>query len=273
MAGDDLDDCIRHVMAGASHENEAIELDRAGKVSEALAKYAACEKELAASVAAALPAHAEDKPKLEAHRQEILQRMEHLKGLKAGETPSIPVEQQIKSVQLGMQVSSAAQEAAQRAGGVKVVAATAAVGAACSFMILGGAIGTTFAVVGGAGAAAYATSRDDKIGEAARKVGQVTLAGVDKAKAIDEEHHLTEKAATAAKTGVAKAREVDAKYGISDKVSTGAGAAFSKIKAIEEKHQLTDKVAAGVGKGLTRASRVLSKDSDVADSGASGAAS
>merc|ERR1719188_761195 len=115
---------MRHVIASSAAENAAIELDRAGSVAAAIAKYEECERELGKAIEAAMPAHASDHPKLVQHRSEVQSRISHLKSLN-GRPPTIPVEDQIKAVQLGMQASSAAQAAVGQAGGVRTLAACA----------------------------------------------------------------------------------------------------------------------------------------------------
>jgi len=249
MADSNQDDCIKHVLASSVAENAAIEFDRAGDVKQAIEKYQECEQELAAAIAAALPAHAGDHPKLVQHRQEILDRIKYLKSLNGG-LPTIPIEQQIKAVQLGMQ-------ATRSAGGVKTLAAVTAMGAAGGAIVLGSTIGLTFSAIGGAAAAAYCATRNDKVGDAARSAGNVALAGVDKMAAINKEHKITDKMADAGAKAATTAKAVNDKYGITDKISKGVGAAVSKAQDIENKHHVTDKVATGMGKGLTKLTSAL----------------
>jgi len=259
MAGDaGQDECIQHVVAASVAENAGIDADRAGNVPGAIAKYEECERELAAAIAVAIPAHAEDHPKLVQHRREILERVAHLKSLN-GRPATIPVEDQIKAVQLGMQATSAATAAVGSAGGVKTLAACAALGAGAGFLVLGGTIGAGVSIVGGAAAAGYAATRSDKVGDAARAAGGLAIKGADKAKEINDKHHLTEKLADAGTKAVAAAKGADDKYGISTKLATGIGAAVKKAGEIENKHKVTDKVAGGISAGLGRLSQVLDR--------------
>eukprot|EP00927_Polykrikos_kofoidii_P066863 TRINITY_DN62428_c0_g1_i1.p1 TRINITY_DN62428_c0_g1~~TRINITY_DN62428_c0_g1_i1.p1 ORF type:complete len:277 (+),score=54.34 TRINITY_DN62428_c0_g1_i1:53-883(+) len=251
------DECIRRVCTASVSENAAIELDQAGNVAAAIGKYQECEIELAAAIAAAIPLHQEDHPKLVQHREEILSRISYLKGLSGG-PPTIPVEDQIKAVQLGMQATSAARTAAASAGGVKTMAACAAVGAAGGAVILGGALGLfTIGAVGGAAGAAYCTTRSDGVGSVARKVGDVALQGVAKTKQINDEHQITRKASDAASAAAGKAKEVNDKYGLTRKLTQGASTVVAKGQQFEEKHDVTNRVASGLSKGLTRFSQVL----------------
>lgn len=260
---------MSHVVAASVHENAAIELDRKGDVPGALRKYEECERELKAAIDAALPAHAEDHPKLVQHRKEVLDRVGHLKGLKAGAQPTLSVEDQIKAVQLGMQASSAASDAAASAGGVKTLAACAALGAAGSCVVLGGTLGLGIAAAGGAAAAGYAATRSDKIGDAARTAGGLAITAADKAVALNREHHLTEKALETGGKAVEAAKLADQKYGITDKAQKAAGAALSKAQEVEQKHQVTSKVASGLAFGMGKISAAL--DGAISKGQASGA--
>lgn len=247
---------MRRVIDASILENEAIDLDRAGQVHAALKKYEECESMLASAIAVALPAYKEDHPKLVQHRKEVLDRVEHLKGLK-GDVPTIPVEQQIKAVQLGMQATSAASSAMSSAGGMKTLAACAALGAVGGFLVLGGTLGATISLVGGAASAAYCATRGDKVGEITRGAGAAAIAGADKAVELNREHKVTEKLADAGTKAIEVAKQVNDKYKISDKVADGVSKAITKAKEIEEKHHVTDKVAAGLSAGLAKLSSAL----------------
>jgi len=258
------------VLAASAAENEAITLDRDGDIPAAIKRYEECERELEAAAGLAREAYPEDHPKLVQHRKEILDRIAHLKGLKEGGKPTIPVEQQIQAVQLGMQATSAASAAVGSAGGVKTLAACAAVGAVGGFVVLGGTLGLTLSVVGGAAGAAYVATRNDKLGDAARGAGNMAIAGAEKAKKLNEEHQVTQKLTDAGSKAVTAAKNVDEKYKISDKVTHGVGTVFSKAQEIENKHKVTDKVASGFSFGLGKLSSALdaaSKKSDGASSG------
>lgn len=256
MASND-DACIRQVRSASEVENEAIELDRAGRVQEAIAKYEQCERQLATAIDLALPDHVADKPKLIQHRQEILDRLGHLRSLRGNNAPTIPVEQQIKAVQLGMQATGAATGAVNAAGGAKTMAACAALGAAGGFVVLGGVLGGGIAAVGGAAGAAYVATRQDKAGQAARSAGHVAVRGVEKAAELNREHQITTKIATVGNQAVTQAKAADQKYGVTDKVGKGVGAVMGKAQEIEQKHDVTGKVAKGFSAGLSKISSAL----------------
>lgn len=266
------DECTQRVMTASVAENAAIEFDRAGDVPQAVAKYEECARLLQSAIDVALPAHAEDHPKLVQHRKQILDRVGHLKSLGGGR-PTIPLEQQIQAVQLGMAASSAANSAVGSAGGVKTLGACAAMGAVGGFMVLGSTVGASIAVLGGATAAAYVATRQDGVGDAARSVGGVAIAGAERAQQINNEHKITEKMTDVAQQGFRKSVEVNQKYGITDKVSAGVGAGVSKAKEVDSKYDVTNKLASGLSSGLGKLSGALSSSSSAAPGGAaSGAA-
>mmetsp|Transcript_55071 Transcript_55071/g.160724 ORF Transcript_55071/g.160724 Transcript_55071/m.160724 type:complete len:277 (-) Transcript_55071:67-897(-) len=255
-SSNEQDICMQHVLAASAAEDQAIALDRAGDVPAAIKLYEQCERELAAAIDAALPTHAGDQPKLVQHKQEISDRLAHLRSLK-GKPSSIPVEQQIRAVELGMQATSAASSAASAAGGVKTLAACAALGAAGGFIVLGGVVGTSISLVGGAAGAAYVATRNDKLGDAARSAGGVAIAGAEKAKQLNEEHKVTEKIAEAGSKAFTAAKTFDEKHKITDKVSQGVGKVFAKAQEIESTHHVSDKVASGFSKGLGKLTSAL----------------
>lgn len=253
MANDD--DCVKHVMAASMAENDGIELDRNNKRSDAIVKYEQAIKELDAAIALAEPNHSEDKPKLIEHKNQIQSR---IGTLKTSPSTSIPVEDQIKSVQLAMAGASAVSSATAAGGGVKTMAAVAAVGAVGGAVVLGGTLGlTTIGLVGGAATAGYCATRQDNIGQAARNVGNTALTGVSKAQELNEQHQITSKLAKAGSQAFDKAKEVNETYGITSKVGAATSAAVGKAKEIEDKHQVTQKVASGLSKGLDGVTKML----------------
>lgn len=255
---------MQRVAAASTAENTAIALDRSGDVRSALTHYEDCARQLQAAIDTALPAHAEDQPKLVQHRTEILARVDHLKSLRGGAAPTIPLEQQIRAVQLGMQASSAASDAASSAGGVKTIGAVAAMGAVGGFMLLGGTIGAPLAVLGGATGAAYCATRQDGVGDAARKVGGVAIAGGERAQALNNEHNITGKVADVVQKAGRRSMEVNEKYQITNKVGAGINAGASTAQDVDEKYNVTGKVASGFSAVLSRLSIALSGPSAAA---------
>ena len=89
-------------------------------------------------------------------------------------------------------------------------AGAAGAGAVGGAMVIGSVIGAPImGAMAGAGALAYATTREDGVGEAARTVGTGTSTAVTKAKEVNAEYKLTEKAANAAKSTAEAAQAVE----------------------------------------------------------------
>lgn len=151
--------------------------DRAGAYPGAINLY----RESAAEMSEALflmPVGHPDSPVIETHIQEVVERAGYLfsLGIKPAE---IPLEKHIHGAQLS--VGTCAQ-------GNKTIIAAGAVAGATGLALMG----PIAAVALGAGAA-YATTRQDGIGKAARTVGDASLRVVDKTRAFNDEHRLDQK--------------------------------------------------------------------------------
>lgn len=101
--------------------------------------------------------------------------------------------------------------------GAKVMAGAAAAG---GIAVTAAAGSVTLGLVGAAGAA-YAASRSDAVGDAARSTGKAAIAVGNKAAEFNREHHITDKVSAAAKKGYATAKEVDQKHNFSGKAASG----------------------------------------------------
>lgn len=136
--------------------------------------------------------------------------------------------------------------------GAKVIAGAAAVGG----LAVGAAAGSVALGVLGAGAGAYAATRSDGVGQAARSTGQAAVVVGGKAKQVNREHHLTERASSAFSSGLKAVKAVDAKHNITGKTWSALKGGAAKAAEINQKHDLTGKATAGItsaAQGLTRA--------------------
>ncbi|CAJ1447251.1 unnamed protein product [Effrenium voratum] len=254
------EDCKNFVMSACVLENEAKELDQKHDSRAAIAKYEESQALLQQAIDHSLPHHAEDRPRLVQHRQEILTRIQHLKS----GAPKVPA-WKIHAVQLAMQATTAASQAATAAGGLKQMGAVAAVGAVGGAIVLGGTLGLgVIGAVGGAAAAGVAATRSDQVGEAARGVGSMAIKGVDKAREMDREHDISGKVMQAGSKAITTASTINEQYHITDKVSSGFHAAVAKAQEVEEKHHVTSKVASGVAFGLSKAAQGFDKLTEAA---------
>jgi hypothetical protein len=130
----------------------------------------------------------------------------------------------------------------------------AAVGA-CVGAVLVGPI--TALVV--AGAAVYATTRDDDVGNAARKTGEVTANAYDSAMESAKKHKVGEKISEASKATYERAKEIDEEYKVTDKVKHTTVAIAQEAKKINEKYDLTGHAARALAYTATTASSAIGK--------------
>merc|ERR1719453_2130122 len=82
--------------------------------------------------------------------------------------------------------------------------------------VVGGVAATGLAAAGGV---AYAATRSDKVGDAAKATGAAAIAVGTKAQQLDREHQITNRAVEATKGAVGAASSLNAKYDISGKAS------------------------------------------------------
>jgi len=98
-----------------------------------------------------------------------------------------------------------AQEGTQRAGGVAVVAGAAA----CGGFVAAAAVGGLMIPVAAAGAAGYAATRSDGVGDAARATGNAAVTGLAKAKEFEEKNQIGAKLKTIGEGAVAKVNALE----------------------------------------------------------------
>jgi len=216
MAQGNGDPCLAKVLEAAAAEQRAIEHDRKNETEAALAKYGLAERSLeeAVRVAEAEGKHADDRPRLERHRQELLDRMVHLRCLTPGQAPTIPLEQQVRTVELSMTHPSRAAGAGAGASPPPqgTFAGAVVLGAFGGAAVLGGTLAMPLAgAVAGAAALGYAATRNDDVGTAVRTAGgsaaTAATTAADKAKEIST-------------TAADKAKEIDERYQIRNTVAS-----------------------------------------------------
>ena len=82
----------------------------------------------------------------------------------------------------------------------------------------------------GAGAAAYATTRADTIGDYARSTGQAAVSTFESAKKYNAEHNITGKASECASAAANKAVKVNKQYQITEKIGSAISLGTSKVR-------------------------------------------
>uniref|UniRef100_A0A7S3F012 WW domain-containing protein n=1 Tax=Haptolina ericina TaxID=156174 RepID=A0A7S3F012_9EUKA len=124
-----------------------------------------------------------------------------------------------KAKDKGKQQQQQAPNAAQVIGGA-ALAGGVVVGAAAGSLLLG---------VGAAGAAAYAATREDKVGDAAKATGTATVAACSKAKEVNKQYGITAKAGNLLQQAAASAKEFNQKHDVTGKLTTGVEAGMNKL--------------------------------------------
>ena len=187
---------------------QAVQRDSAGDVPNAIIFYEQAAEGLAADCAAI-----GDGPEVDAMRaksDEYLARARVLRAqsaLPAAGDAGVGV---AGGAMAAAQQGQAALAAEEKKTGWQMYAGAAGAGAVGGAMIIGSVIGAPImGAMAGAGALAYATTRDDGVGQAARTVGTGTSNAVTKAKEVNTEYKLTEKAANAARSTAEAAQAVE----------------------------------------------------------------
>jgi hypothetical protein len=152
-----------------------------------------------------------------------------------------------------LQALEKAQEGTKRAGGASVVAGAAAVGGVAAAALVGGVV----LPVAAAGAAGYAATRSDGIGDAARATGNAAVSGLAAAKEFEQEHQVGAKVKTIGQGAVEKAKEVNEKYQVVDNVKV------SFPFALPPENRCTDCTIAGTRAHHAHSAREPSKYSAV----------
>lgn len=118
----------------------------------------------------------------------------------------------------------------------KAALGAAAVGAVVGFMVIG-----PLTAVAAGGAALYATTRGDKVGEVARSTGGAAATAYDKVADLAERHHVSEKISAATRSTVKAAKQIDDEYKVVDKVKSATNEVVKSTREINEKYDITGK--------------------------------
>eukprot|EP00638_Chattonella_subsalsa_P007200 CAMPEP_0117762084 /NCGR_PEP_ID=MMETSP0947-20121206/17697_1 /TAXON_ID=44440 /ORGANISM="Chattonella subsalsa, Strain CCMP2191" /LENGTH=194 /DNA_ID=CAMNT_0005583263 /DNA_START=84 /DNA_END=665 /DNA_ORIENTATION=+ len=124
------------------------------------------------------------------------------------------------------------------------MAGAAAIGAVAGLCISGPIV-----AVAAGGAAAYATTREDKVGEVARSTGKAVGEAAKGIKRFNEEHKITEKAITTTKKAVCKAQDVNREHQIGQKtkvivetIGEGSKRAWESARNFEQEHKIGENI-------------------------------
>lgn len=100
-----------------------------------------------------------------------------------------------------------------------------------------------------AGAALYATTRNDNIGKAVRATGGGAASAFEKAADSAEKHHIGEKLAAAGEATIKKAKAIDSQYHITDNLKHATDVAAVEAKKLNEKYDITGNAARAFASG------------------------
>ena len=114
--------------------------------------------------------------------------------------------------------------ASRPAAASKVMVGAAVVGGVAGAVLAGPLVGVV-----AAGGAAYAATRSDKAGEAAKATGTAALAVGDKISQLDREHQVRAKVGDAAQSAMASMQELNQKHDVTGKVAGGISWAMNGI--------------------------------------------
>ena len=134
-----------------------------------------------------------------------------------------------------------------------IVAGAAAAGGVMAFGILGSMTGGMVA----AGAAAYATTRKDGLGDVAKAVGRAAVAAATKGRELNDEYKISERARSAASEGYRAARQLNDKYEVTDKAKAATQDGLAKARTFDEQHGVSSKLASGLTAGLNSLTSAL----------------
>lgn len=234
IVAEDFLDLVKHA---SLIESVAMELDRAGDAEQAAACYRQAADRLSQAVAAC-PLNADGSSNgalLSRHAGQILGRVVYLDGL-LGAPATVPLEEHIGHTQL--QLGEAGDcPAGETSGWRQQATSAAAVGGTAGLLVLHSPLA---AVVIAAGAA-YATTRGNNAGDAARAVGNMGIEAAEQAQTLAETHHVSERVDDA----LGYVRAMDKEYGMTDKTQAAAASSWEKLRELNQKHQVTDKLASG----------------------------
>lgn len=108
-----------------------------------------------------------------------------------------------------------------------------------------------------AGAAVYATTRSDAIGDCARAVGVASLAAFSKAKEVDSKYGIWDGIKSAASKTAAKAAEINNEYHLTDKAKAAASTGVEKLREFDEKHQVSTTIGTSITAGITKGAQAV----------------
>lgn len=139
-------------------------------------------------------------------------------------------------------------EAAAKLARDRRMLGAAIAGSSLALLVSGNSI--VAAAVGGG--AAYATTREGKLGDAARTIGDKTMDLIDRARVKLHEHRVPERAAAAAAAVSAKAAEIDRQFHLTERGRVAAADVATRLQALDARHGIVERATAAAASATPR---------------------
>jgi hypothetical protein len=136
----------------------------------------------------------------------------------------------------------------------KAALGAAAVGAVIGTLLIGPITGVVVA-----GAALYASTRNDKIGDATRSTGSAAVSAYGKTVEAAEKYHVREKVGAASEATMKKAQEINEQYKVTEHIQSATKEIARGAKELDQKYDITGKTASFLQAGAKATASALSK--------------
>ncbi|CAD7946006.1 unnamed protein product [Amoebophrya sp. A120] len=207
----------RHASSAAEAEREALNYDERGDYTRAVHHWDLSLQHLSLAEATAVSSNHADVDAIRQHQREVRSRIDHLNSLPPG-VPPVPAKDMVGGLQLtsvAYNLETASTASSSGTGGDKKVIGTKAgaalVGATAGLVLLG-----PISAVALGGAAVYACTRKDKVGDAAKTIGKATSTTINKAVSVDQKHQISTRAAEIGKKTASEAMRLGKQAAESD---------------------------------------------------------
>jgi hypothetical protein len=139
-----------------------------------------------------------------------------------------------------------------------IVMASGTTAAVLGFFFLGGPIG---AIIMGF-LAAYSAQKEGAAGDVARTVGDIGVTVSQKAKAINDKHHIVDRSAQAARKAWESAKEYDRQHHVLDKAVEALIRGWNRFVQFVHKHKLLERGVESAGRGYEFMAERLSSNNN-----------
>jgi len=192
--------CVDASVKAHRMELKAMHADSKGQVGEAIDCYRQAVVGFREATNLCPEGHPDQKV-LEVHVDEVLARALYLEH-EAGNVVRLPLEEHIHSAQLTLGHMELSLQDSRSPSRTKVMGAAAMLSGAAGLLLVGPIAGAALGA-----ATAYATTREDQAGSAARRVGRVGVKLVDQATTMEKEHRISQRVVAVSLTATDKATQ------------------------------------------------------------------